>query len=335
MSIKATLIPGDGIGPEIVQATTTILDAMGKPFDFETKSAGAKAYAATGSALPEDTKESIRATRLALKGPLATPSGGGYRSATVQMREEFQLYANVRPSQSFVPGYRSDVDLVLVRENLQGLYASIEGYIPSESDPHAVAIATAYNTKEEMRRILRHGLDLAHKRGGKRKVTVVHKSNILKMLSGILVEASNEVADEYRNITIEHEIADAFGANLVRNPNVYDVVVTTNLFGDIFSDIAAVLVGSLGTAAGANYGVDAAIFEAVHGTAENIVGKDIANPTSILLSTVMMLEHAGLPKEAARLEWAVKDAIQSKQMTGDIGGSLDTAGFVSAIIDRL
>lgn len=335
MGIKATLIPGDGIGPEIVEATTTILDAMGKPFDFEIMQAGAKAYEATGNALPDETKESIRANRLALKGPLATPSGGGYRSATVQMREAFKLFANVRPSQSFVPGFRDDVDLVLVRENLQGLYASVEGYIEIGDDPHAVAFATAYNTKEEMLRILRHGFELAQQRDGKRKVTVVHKANIIKKLSGIIVEASNQLVGEFPDLTVEHEIADAFGANLVRKPQNYDVIVTTNLFGDLFSDIAAVLVGSLGTAAGGNYGEDAAIFEAVHGTAEDIVGKGIANPTSILLSTVMMLQHVGLPQEAARLEQAVKGAIRAHEMTGDIGGSLNTYGFVKAILGRL
>jgi Isocitrate/isopropylmalate dehydrogenase len=335
MAIKATLIPGDGIGPEIVAATVEILDAMGRPFDFDVQNAGQRAFEETGNALPEATKNSIRERGLALKGPLATPSGGGYRSATVQMREEFQLFANVRPSQSFVPGFRADVDLVLVRENLQGLYASAEGYIPSLEDPHAVAFATAYNTKDEMRRILRYGIDLARKRDKDRKVTVVHKSNILKKLSGIIIEAANELAPFCTDVKIEHEIADAFGANLVKKPGHYDVIVTTNLFGDLFSDIAAVLVGSLGTAAGANYGEHAAIFEAVHGTAEDIVGKGIANPTSILLSTVMMLEHAGLKKEAAGLEWAVKDAIQSRQMTGDIGGSLNTEGFVKAICERL
>lgn len=337
MGIKATLIPGDGIGPEIVSATLQVLDAMGNPFDFDVKHAGQLTYETKGFAFPEATKDSIRANGLALKGPLGTPSGGGYRSATVQMREEFQLFANVRPSQSFVPGdmYHKDVDLVIVRENLQGLYASVEGYIPVGDDPHGVAFATAYNTKEEMLRILRYAFDLADKRNGKRKVTVVHKSNILKKLSGILVEASRQILPEYPTLTVEHEIADAFGANLAVKPQKYDVIVTTNLFGDLFSDLAAVLVGRLGTAAGANYGKDAAIFEAVHGTAEDIAGKGIANPTSLLLSTVMMLRHAGLPDEATRLEKAVKDTIRAGEMTGDIGGTLDTRGFVKAVIGRL
>lgn len=335
MSIKATLIPGDGVGPEIVSATQTVLARLGNPFDFEEKQAGHAAFVACGSAFPDDTRESISKTALALKGPLATPSGGGYRSATVQMREAFELFANVRPSQSFVPGFRDDVDLVLVRENLQGLYASSEGYIPVGDDPHGVAFATAYNTKEEMRRILRYGIELARSRGKARKVTVVHKANILKKLSGILVEAANELAPACSDVVIVHEIADAFGANLVRKPNTYDVIVTTNLFGDLFSDIAAVLVGSLGTAAGANIGEKAAIFEAVHGTAEDIVGKGIANPTSILLSTVMMLDHVKLHEDARRLESAVKNSILSLEMTRDIGGSLDTDGFVKAICSRL
>lgn len=335
MGIKATLIPGDGIGPEIVAATQAVLGHMGNPFDFDVQLAGHAAYEKHGTAFPDETRASIKERGLALKGPLATPSGGGYRSATVQMREAFQLFANVRPSNSFVPGFRDDVDLVLVRENLQGLYASVEGYIPINGDPHGVAFATAYNTKEEMRRILGYAANIAALRGKARKVTVVHKANILKGLSGIIVEAANELAPLCKGLTFEHEIADAFGANLVRKPHTYDVIVTTNLFGDLFSDIAAVLVGSLGTAAGANYGEKVAIFEAVHGTAEDIVGKGIANPTSILLSTVMMLDHVELEAEARRLEGAVKGAIRSGQMTGDIGGQLDTDGFVKAVCERL
>ncbi|NTF23513.1 isocitrate/isopropylmalate dehydrogenase family protein [Agrobacterium rubi] len=335
MGIKATLIPGDGIGPEIVTATQTVLRHMGDPFEFDIQTAGHAAFEKYGTAFPDATRDSIQERGLALKGPLATPSGGGYRSATVQMREAFQLFANVRPSHSFVPGYRNDVDLVLVRENLQGLYGSVEGFIPSFADPHAVAFATSYNTKEEMRRILRYAFGLAVQRDGMRKVTVVHKANILKMLSGILVEAAHEIERDYGDVTVELEIADAFGANLVRKPHTYDVIVTTNLFGDLFSDIAAVLVGSLGTAAGANYGENVAIFEAVHGTAEDIVGKGIANPTSILLSTAMMLQHVGLHHESTILERAVKDAIMAGEMTGDIGGKLDTNGFVKAVCERL
>mgnify|MGYP001229631496 CR=1 FL=1 len=335
MSINATLIPGDGVGPEIVSATCTVLRALGSPFQFDVQHAGKVAFESTGSALPDETKNSIRANGLALKGPLATPSGGGYRSATVQMREEFELFANVRPAQSFVPGKRENVDLILVRENLQGLYASAESYVPVGDDPHGVAFATAYNSKEEMRRVLKYGFDLAQKRDGKRKVTVVHKSNILKKLSGILVEAANEIAPSYGDVSVEFEIADAFGANLVKSPDYYDVIVTTNLFGDLFSDISAVLVGSLGTAAGGNYGPQAAIFEAVHGTAEDIAGKGVANPTSILLSTVMMLDHVGLAEEARRLENAVKGAIRNGEATRDIGGQLDTDCFVKAIIGRL
>lgn len=335
MGIQAVLIPGDGVGPEITDAALRVLDALDDPFDWLVMEAGQKAAERHGDALPAATLSALKSTRLGLKGPLGTPSGGGYRSATVRMREEFELFANVRPSQSFVPGFKEGVDLVLVRENLQGLYASVEGYIPVGGDPHAVAFATAYNTKEEMRRIIRYGVELAALRNGKKMVTVVHKSNILKKLSGILVEAANELAFENPQITILHEIADAFGANLVHKPHVYDVIVTTNLFGDLFSDIAARIVGSLGTAAGANYGPDAAIFEAVHGTADDIAGQGVANPTSILLSTAMMLRHVGKHLKADRLERAVKQAIMEGDSTREIGGSLDTRQFVDAVIRRL
>lgn len=335
MGIQAVLIPGDGVGPEITSATVRVLEALGSPFDWIVMEAGQKAVELHGDALPAATLAALKATRLGLKGPLGTPSGGGYRSATVRMREEFELFANVRPSQSFVPGFKEGVDLVLVRENLQGLYASVDGYIAIGGDPHAVAFATSYNTKEEMRRIVRYALDLSVQRDRKKTVTVVHKSNILKKLSGIIVEASNELAGEYPQIEIRHEIADAFGANLVHRPQAYDVIVTTNLFGDLFSDISARLVGSLGTAAGANYGPDAAIFEAVHGTADDIAGKGVANPTSVLLSTAMMLRHVGETAKGDLLEQAVKSSIMEGESTRDIGGSLDTQQFVEAVIRRL
>lgn len=331
----ATLIPGDGIGPEVVGATTKVLSALGAPFSFDVRHAGMHAWEKTGDALPEEVLGSIRHTKLVLKGPLGTPSGGGYRSATVRLRETFQLFANVRPSSSFVPGFREGVDLVLVRENLQGLYASSEGYIPVGDDSHGVAFATAYNSKEEMRRIVRYACDLAVSQN-RLGVTVVHKSNILKALSGILVEAAKEVAEDFKDsLQMSFEIADAFGANLVHRPQTYDVIVTTNLFGDLFSDISARLVGSLGTAPGANIGTEAAMFEAVHGTADDIAGKGVANPTSLLLSAVMMLDHVGENDTARKLEAVVKDTIRSGAMTKDIGGQLGTDEFAAAVISRL
>lgn len=334
MTIKATLIPGDGVGPEIVGATLRVLEAMGSPFEFETRSAGFKAFQETGSALPDDTVDSIRANGLALKGPLATPSAGGYRSATVQMREKFDLFANVRPSASFVPGFKENVDLVLVRENLQGMYAAVEGYIPINGDPHGVAFATAYNTMDEMIRILRYAIGIARTRE-RRKVTVVHKANIIKSLSGIMLEAAERLREEAAGVEIDGMIADAFGAKLVSRPERFDVVVTTNLFGDLFSDIAAEVVGGLGTAGGANIGKDVAIFEAVHGTADDIAGTGIVNPTSIFLSTAMMLNHVGEHEQSKRLENAVKDTIRAGQMTGDIGGSMKTVEFTDAVISRI
>lgn len=334
MAIKATLIPGDGVGPEIVKSLFSILDSMGSPFDFDIQHAGLGAFEKTGSALPPETIASIRANGVALKGPLATPSGGGYRSATVQMREEFQLFASIRPAKSFIPGKPENVDLVIVRENLQGLYASVEGYIAVGDDPHAVAFATCYNTMEAMVRIIRHAVDLAIKED-RHKVTVVHKSNILKMLSGIILEAADRVRPDAQGIEIDHMIADAFGAKLFSKTQRFDVVVTTNLFGDLFSDIAAELIGGLGVAPSVNYGKDCAIFEAVHGTADDIAGKGIVNPSSLLLSAAMMLEHVGLPSMAIRLDDAVRNTIRAGEKTRDLEGSLNTEQFTDAVISRL
>src|SRR4051794_33245363 len=280
--IDATLIPGDGIGPEIVEAVVAVLDALGAPFAWDVQQGGLTAIQDSGDPLPAATLDSIRRTRLALKGPLTTPVGGGFRSINVRLREEFHLYANVRPAHTMVPGGRfEDIDLVLVRENLEGLYVAFEHYIPVGDDPHAVAISSGVNTKAGSRRILEYAFEYAL-RNGRRKVTVVHKANVLKALTGVFLEAASEVAKQYEGrVAMDDRIVDACAMQLVLNPWQFDVIVTTNLFGDILSDLAAGLVGGLGMAPGANIGDGAAIFEAVHGSAPDIAGKGVANPLHV------------------------------------------------------
>jgi isocitrate dehydrogenase (NAD+) len=296
--IPATLIPGDGIGPEIVDATLAALDALGDPFVWDRQIAGLGGVQTCNDPLPPDTLDSIRRTRLALKGPLETPSGGGYRSSNVRLREEFQLYANLRPARTIVPGGRFDqIDLVVVRENLEGLYIGHEHYVQIEDDPHAVAMATGINTRAGCTRILEYAFEHAIATGRK-KVTIVHKANIMKALTGIFKETAERLYEQkYKDrIAFETVIVDACAMKLVLNPWQFDVLVTTNLFGDILSDLVAGLVGGLGMAPGANIGKDAAIFEAVHGSAPDIAGQGKANPVALMLAAAMMLEHVRLPE---------------------------------------
>src|SRR3954471_6241009 len=240
----ATLIPGDGIGPEIVKSAVDILEALGSPFEWDIQQGGLAAIEAGGDPLPTATLDSIRRTKLALKGPLTTPVGGGFRSINVRLREEFGLYANVRPARTIVPGGRyEDIDLVLVRENLEGLYVAFEHYIPIGDDPHAVAISSGVNTKAGSRRVLEYAFEYAL-RNGRKKVTVVHKANVLKALTGVFLEVAREVAKQYEGrVAMDDRIVDACAMQLVLNPWQFDVIVTTNLFGDILSGLIAGLVG--------------------------------------------------------------------------------------------
>src|SRR6202167_2924864 len=322
-SIPATLIHGDGIGPEIVDATLAALTALGTPFEWERQVAGLEGVNAAGDPLPPATLQSIRRTRLALKGPLETPSGGGYRSSNVRLREEFQLFANVRPARTLIPGGRyENIDLVLVRENVEGLYMGYEHYIPIDGDPHAVAISTGVNTRQGSRHIAEYAFEYAIA-NGRKKVTIVHKANILKALTGIFRETALEVhkAKYEGKIGVDEIIVDACSMKLVLNPWQFDVLLTTNMFGDILSDLIAGLVGGLGMTPGANIGTDAAIFEAVHGSAPDIAGKGVANPTALLLAAAMMLDHCHLPHMAARLRTAIDQALNRDQVrTGDLGG---------------
>ena len=336
--IPATLIPGDGIGPEIVDATLAVLDALDSPFDWERQIAGLGGIQAAGDPLPQATLDSIHRTRLALKGPLETPSGGGYRSSNVRLREEFKLYANLRPTRTVIPGGRYDnIDLVIVRENLEGLYIGHEHYIAIDDDPHAVAMATGVNTRQGSRRLLEFAFEQALATGRK-KVTIVHKANIMKALTGIFLETGQQLWEEkYKGrIALDSVIIDACAMKLVLNPWQFDVLVTTNLFGDILSDLAAGLVGGLGMAPGANIGADAAIFEAVHGSAPDIAGKGIANPTALMLAAAMMLDHVKLQDKATRLRQAIADTLNiDKVRTGDLGGSANCAQFTKALVSRI
>jgi isocitrate dehydrogenase (NAD+) len=336
-AIEATLIAGDGIGPEIVEATVEILSALGAPFVWDRQLGGLPAIEATSDPLPKETLDSIRRTRLALKGPLTTPVGGGFRSVNVRLREEFHLYANVRPARTILPGQRyEDIDIVLIRENIEGLYVAFEHYIPVGGDPHAVAISSGINTRAGAERIVRYAFEYALK-NNRKKVTVVHKANVLKALTGLFLDAGRLVAKDYEGrVAMDDRIVDACAMQLVLNPWQYDVIVTTNLFGDILSDLMAGLVGGLGLAPGANVGENAAIFEAVHGSAPDIAGKGIANPVSILLAAGLMLEHVGRLDLAQRLRSAIDGAINKANVrTGDMGGSAGTREFAQAIISQL
>ena len=335
--IPATLIPGDGIGPEVTEATLAVLEAVGAPFDWDTRKAGMAGVDACGDPLPPDTLASIRKTRLALKGPLATPVGGGFRSSNVRLREEFHLYANLRPARTLIPGGRYDkIDLVLVRENLEGLYVGFEHYIPIGDDPHAVALASGVNTRAGARRITEFAFDYAAKHGRK-KVTLDHKANVLKALTGLFLEEGKVTAKRYEGrLACDDRIIDACAMQLVLNPWQFDVIVTTNLFGDILSDEIAGLVGGLGMAPAGNIGTDAAIFEAVHGSAPDIAGKGIANPLALLLSAAMMLDHVGHQDKAKRVRTAVDQVLcDDKVRTGDLGGKANTKEFTKAIVARV
>jgi isocitrate dehydrogenase (NAD+) len=337
--IPATLIPGDGIGPEIVDATLAVLEALEAPFAWDMQIAGLAGVKSAGDPLPPQTIESIRKTRLALKGPLETPSAGGYRSSNVRLREEFKLYANLRPVRTLIPGGRFEkINLVVVRENVEGLYMGYENFIPIDGDPHAVGMSTGINTRQGCRRILEYAFNFAIATGRK-KVTVVHKANIMKALTGIFLETARALYQEprYRDRVLMNEmIVDACAMKLVLDPWQFDVIVTTNLFGDILSDLAAGLVGGLGMAPGANIGVDAAIFEAVHGSAPDIAGKGIANPTALLLATAMLLDHVKLNDKATRLRRAIDNTLNVDGIrTGDLHGSANCKSYTQALMARI
>ncbi len=334
--IPATLIPGDGIGPEVTAATVAVLDALGAPFDWDERQAGLIGIQMQNDSLPKPTLDSIRTTGLALKGPLTTPVGGGFRSANVRLREEFNLYANLRPVHTMIPGRFEKIDLVLVRENLGGFYVAHDYYIPVGDDPRAVAVSTGMNTRDGSRKIARFAFDYAVKQGRK-KITIVHKANVLKVLTGLFLEAAREVAKDYEGrVAVDDRIVDACAMQLVLNPWQFDMLLCTNLFGDILSDLIAGLVGGLGMAPGANLGNDAAIFEAVHGSAPDIAGKGIANPISLMLAAAMMLDHVGKTDLGQRLRVAIDRTLNEDQVrTGDLKGKATTKEFTDAVVRRI
>ena len=336
MSHRATLIPGDGIGPEITEAVCLVLDAAGPVFEWDRQLGGVAALEETGTPLPDATVESIRHHRLALKGPLTTPVGSGFRSVNVALRREFDLYANVRPVCSMVPGQRyQEVDLVLVRENTEGLYVGFETTIPVGKDRRAVAQSTAIVTRQGCERAVRFAFDYAVKHG-REMVTVVHKANILKASSGLFLDVGRTVAEAYRGrVGVNDVIIDAAAMKLVMDPSQFDVIVTTNMFGDILSDLMAGLIGGLGLAPGANIGTDAAIFEAVHGSAPDIAGQGIANPSALLLGACMMLDHVGESARADAIRTALTGTIRDGPATRDLGGDATTLEFAEAVARRL
>ncbi len=337
MTLHATLIPGDGIGPEITDAAVRLLDAAGAGIEWDRQLAGMAAVAAHNDPIPEQTIASIRRTRIALKGPLETPVGKGFRSINVALRREFDLYANVRPAKSILQGLRYDnVDLIIVRENTEGLYSGIENYVRIGEDEHAAAQSMAVVTRVGAERIHRYAFDLAV-RLGRRKVTLVHKANILKFSQGLFLEVGRAIAREYAGkVAVEERIVDACAMDLVVRPEAFDVLVTTNLFGDILSDLTSGLVGGLGLTPGANIGRNTAIFEAVHGTAPDIAGQGVANPTAVMLAACQMMDHVGKPEVATRMRKAIEATLRErKTVTRDVGGAATTAGYASAVIARL
>jgi isocitrate dehydrogenase (NAD+) len=337
MSTQVTLIPGDGIGPSISAATTRIIEASGADITWDTQLAGLAGVARYGDPIPDSTLDSIKRTKLALKGPLETPVGEGYRSINVALRKTFDLYANVRPAYSIAPGGRyKDLDLVMIRENTEGLYVGIEHYIKIGDDPRAAAESVALITRAGSERIVRYAFDYAVKHNRK-KVTLVHKANILKFSQGLFLDTGRMVARDYvGRIEFDERIVDAMSMNLVLHPERFDVIVTTNLFGDILSDQISGLVGGLGLAPGANIGVNGAIFEAVHGTAPDIAGKGLANPGALVLAACMLLEHIGERDRAKRIRTALETTIrEGKTVTRDLGGTASTDEFTDAVIAKL
>lgn len=332
--VKVTLIRGDGIGPEIADATLEVIAATGAKIEWDERAAGYGAIATHGAPLPQETVESIRANHYCLKGPLHTPVGGGYTSVNVALRQEFELYANVRPAKSFV-GVKTpfdNVDLVVVRENTEGFYSGIQYYVDAKK---TAAQSIGVTTKAASERVIRFAFEFA--RANKRKrVTLVHKANILKLTTGMFLSCGKAIATEYPEITFDDRIIDNMAMQLVTRPHTFDVIVTTNLFGDILSDLTAGLVGGLGLAPSGNIGEEVAMFEAVHGTAPDIVGKGIANPTSLLLSGAMLLTRIGYGAEADRVQTAVRAVLAEGQVrTPDLGGSASTTDFARAIAVRV
>jgi isocitrate dehydrogenase (NAD+) len=333
MAHRVTLIPGDGIGPELAEATRRVLDASGVAFEWQVVEAGEATIASHGTPLPDEVLDSIRSNGVALKGPITTPVGSGFRSVNVTLRQALGLYANLRPARSMkgVQSRYDDIDLIIVRENTEDLYAGIEHMVGRDAAESIKII-----TRAASERIARFAFEYAVA-NGRRKVTAVHKANIMKLSDGLFLEACRAVAAGYEGrIEFEDRIVDNMCMQLVQKPDLYDVLVLPNLYGDIVSDLAAGLVGGLGVAPGANIGETGAVFEAVHGSAPKYAGQNKANPTALMLSGALMLRHLGHPDAAARVEGAIRAVIaEGRATTYDLGGSAGTSQFADAVIERL
>ncbi len=331
---KITVIPGDGIGPEIVDVTIQILDKLDCGFEYEFADAGKASLEREGSPLPERTLKMMDKNRITIKGPLTTPSGYGYDSVNVFLRKHFNLYTSIRPAQTFpnTASRYSNVDIITVRENTEGMYSG-EGQTLSPDGSRAEAVSVV--TRKGSVQILDAAYYLA-KRLGRKKMTIVHKANIMKTTSGLFLEVARTLAQKHPEITTEEMIVDKACMQLVMSPEQFDLIVTTNLFGDIISDICAGLIGGLGLAPGANIGDQHALFETVHGTADSMAGKNRANPSSMILASAMMLEYLQLPLKARIIRKALRDVYESRdRLTPDMGGDGSTIDFSDAIMDRI
>jgi isocitrate dehydrogenase (NAD+) len=332
LTCNITLIPGDGIGPEVIKAARIVLEASGVKINWEIVEAGEEVIQKFGTPLPNYVIDSIKKNKVALKGPITTPIGTGFRSVNVALRQTLELYANIRPVKSYkgVPSRYSDIDLVIVRENTEDLYAGIEHKI-GEDAAESIKIIT----RKASERIAKFAFELARKEE-RRKVTAVHKANIMKYTDGLFLECVRKVSQEYPEIVFEEMIVDAMSMKLVQVPNNYDVLVMPNLYGDILSDLAAGLVGGLGVVPGANIGDKEAVFEPVHGSAPKHKGKFVANPTATILAGVMMLKYLGESKAADRVEKAVVKVLEEgKYLTRDLGGNTGTVEYAKAVIDAM
>jgi isocitrate dehydrogenase (NAD+) len=332
MAHRITLIPGDGIGPEVMKATLRVLEATGVKFEWETYMAGAEAFERYREYIPKELNESIARTRVGLKGPVTTPVGGGFSSINVELRKRFELFANFRPVENLphIPTRYPDIDLIVFRENTEGLYSGIEHEVVP-----GVVESLKIITEKASTRISRFAFEYARKHGRK-KVHCIHKANIMKMSDGLFLRCSRTVSKEYPEITYAEHIVDNTCMQLVMNPYQYDILLLENLYGDIVSDLCAGLVGGLGLVPGANFGHECAIFEAVHGSAPDIAGKNIANPTAVLRSALLMLIHIGEGEAAARVRRALENVYRTRdKLTRDVGGKAGTSEFADAVIEQM
>src|SRR4030088_2434083 len=332
MAHRVTLIPGDGIGPEVTKATVRILEATGLKFEWETFAVGAEAFEKSGEYIPKEVIESIERTRVALKGPVMTPIGGGFPSINVALRKKFELYANFRPIRNLphIPTRYPDVDLIIVRENTESLYSGLEHEVVP-----GVIESLKIITEKASTRIARFAFEYARK-NHRKKIQAIHKANIMKLSDGLFLRCSRNVAKEYPEITYGEHIVDNTCMQLVMNPYQYDMLVMDNLYGDIVSDLCAGLVGGLGLVPGANFGHECAIFEAVHGSAPDIAGKNMANPTAVLRSALLMLSHIGEHEAALKIRNALDEVYRDRtKLTRDVGGTARTSEFGDAIIQAM